>query len=85
MKIVLVLCKKNDAEIWSHGAFPWRATSSRISIWFSFFLDRADVLKAKKETDGHSTEEEEEEEAQQVVIVDVLLLFPQWHVQGQET
>jgi len=32
------------------------------------YLDRADVLKAKKETDGHSTEEEEEEEAQQVTV-----------------
>ena len=32
----------------------------------SCFLDRADMLKAKKETDGHSTEEEEDEEAQQV-------------------
>lgn len=32
------------------------------------YLDRADVLQAKKEADGNSTEEEEEEEAQQVTV-----------------
>ena len=39
----------------------------KINSMHIFCPDRADVLQAKKEADGNSTEEEEEEEAQQVI------------------